>query len=159
MMPKFYTPKIIAFLLCVAVMNITLAQNPSKPVAKFKPPVVKTYLGKVTGNGTIIPVEQGKELIGLPLTVVDAKNNSYNVTHYQFSYKRVGITEDETTGKTTAESDMVAKRFTTTPLDSIWIKTIQDELHSGEELYFFDIIAKDKDDRLFFAPELRLIIQ
>jgi len=54
---------------------------------------------------------------------------------------------------------MVADRFEETPLSKIWVSTIQDELHTGEALYFFDIVVKDKDGHIFFAPNLKLIVQ
>ena len=54
---------------------------------------------------------------------------------------------------------MVAQQFTDTPLSAVWINTIKDELHAGEELYFFDIIVKDSQGRLFFAPELKISVK
>lgn len=149
--------KFMGSLLIVIVSQAAFAQNPAKPAAKYKPPVVKTYLGNDTGIGTIISVAEGKQIIALPLKIIDAKNNSYPVTSYQFSYKRIGIVENDSTGETTPESDMVAARFRDTPLSNVWITTIQDELHSGEELYFFDIVAKDKDGKIFLPPNLNLL--
>ncbi len=161
MMLKKHTLKLTGILLFAMAIQFAFAQNPSssKPIAKFKPPVVKTYLGTSTGSGTVITVDEGKKIIALPLKVTDAKNNSYPIASYQFSYKRRGITEDDSTGKESPQSDMVAARFRDTPLSSIWVGTIQDELHSGEELYFFDIVVRDPQGKLFFAPELKLVIQ
>ena len=159
MMPKMYAPRFTVLLIAIASSCFAFGQTPAKPVAKFKPPVVKTYIGTYTGNSTKISVSEGKQLVALPLTVVDAKNNTYPVSSYQFSYNRIGIKEDETTGDTTPEKDMVAARFRDTPLSNVWIKTIQDELHSGEELYFFDIVVKDKQGKMFFAPELKLVVE
>jgi hypothetical protein len=159
MMPKNYILRFAFFLWLVMLSSFSIAQTPAKPVAKYKPPVVKTYLGNDTGIGTKISVAEGKQIIALPLKIIDAKNNIYPITSYQFSYKRIGIVEDDSTGVTTPQSDMVAARFRDTPLSTVWITTIQDELHSGEELYFFDIVAKDKDGKIFFAPELKLVIE
>ena len=143
--------------------NVTAAQHPKKPavtpVVKFKPPVVKTFLAKFTGVSTSCSAEEGKQIITLPLVITDDKNNSYPVTSYQFAYKRIGVTEDEETGKTSPQSDMVADRFTVTPLPEIWKTNITEQLHTGEQLYFFDIVVKDKQGRLFFAPELKITIQ
>jgi hypothetical protein len=41
----------------------------------------------------------------------------------------------------------------------VWQKNIADGLHTGEELYFFDIIVFDKQGRRFFAPEIKIAIQ
>jgi hypothetical protein len=158
MMPKNYTLRFMGLMLWIMASQFAPAQNPAKPV-KFKIPVVKTYLGTDTGSNTKISVEEGKQIIGLPLKVIDAKNNIYPITSYQFSYTRLGIKEDDSTGETTPESDMVADRFEETPLSKIWVSTIQDELHTGEALYFFDIVVKNKDGHIFFAPNLKLIVQ
>ena len=159
MMPKNYILKFTGLLLFTMAVQFVTAQSTSRIVPKYKPPVVKTYLGTNTGTGTIITVEEGKKIISLPLTIVNSKNNSYPITSYQFSYNRIGFKQDDSTGETSQQNDMVAARFRDTPLSNIWISTIQDELHSGEELYFFDIVAKDKEGKIFFAPELKLIVQ
>ena len=143
---------------------MVMAQQPGKkpvvtPIPKFKPPVVKTYLGKYEGGKAICTAEEGRQIIVQPLKVADDKNNSYVISSYQFAYKRLGVTEDEETGKTSPAKDMVAQRFTETPLPEIWKTNITEQLHAGEELYFFDIIARDKQGRLFFAPELKIGIQ
>jgi hypothetical protein len=138
-----------------------LGQRPAKtPAASVgsKRPNVKPYLGKITGN-VVLSAEEGKQLITLPLKIVDDKNLNYNISSYQFAYKRIGVTEDEETGKTSPQSDIAADRFTTTPLPAIWLKNITEGLHKGEELYFFDIIVFDKQGRRFFAPELKITIQ
>lgn len=139
------------------------AQQPAKkpaytPITKFKPPVVKSYLDKYSGTVTV-SAEEGKRVIIGELRIADAKNNTFKISSYQFAYKRQGVTEDEATGETRPASDMVAQRFTETPLPEIWKTNIVEQLHKGEELYFFDIIVFDKQNRLFFAPELKIIIQ
>jgi hypothetical protein len=129
------------------------AKPAAKPVVKFKPPEVKT------GNTVVAGVEEVKNLISQPLKIADSKNTFYTVTSYQFTYKRIGITEDEATGKTSPQSDIVSRQFETTPLPEIWQTNIAETLHSGEALHFFDIIVLDKLGRRFFAPELKITIQ
>lgn len=159
MMLRPYFTRLTILLLTIIASDTVIAQNPAKPIAKFKPPVVKSALGNNTSASNSISLEEGKSSIALPLKVVDEKNNFYAVSSYQFAYKRKGVVEDDSSGQVTAESDMVANRFTSTPLPDIWIKTIKAELHTGEQLYFFDIIAKDDKGHLFFAPELKLTVQ
>jgi hypothetical protein len=147
----------------VLMAAVAVAQQPKKPVAvpvvKYKPPVVKTFLGKFSGTTATCTAAEGTQIVALPLTITDAQNNAYPVSSYQFAYKRIGVTEDEETGKTSPQSDMVADRFTVTPLPEIWKTNITEQLHTGEELYFFDIVVKDKKGRLFFAPDLKITIQ
>ncbi|MEO6730615.1 MAG: hypothetical protein ABIN01_05320 [Ferruginibacter sp.] len=148
--------------LLVLSSSVALAQKPVKTVtlpsaARYKKTVVKTTLGKATGSISLSAVEAG-QLITLPLKITDDKNIDYVISSYQFAYKRIGVTEDEQTGKTSVQTDMAADRFTVTPLPPVWQKNIIDGLHKGEELYFFDIIVFDKQRRRFFAPELKILI-
>ncbi|MEP7142659.1 MAG: hypothetical protein ABI707_07305 [Ferruginibacter sp.] len=160
MQKKFY----LLFLILGSMLlsgTAMLAQKPAKtvipPAANHKKLLVKTWLGKVTGNITLNATEAG-QLVALPLKITDDKNIDYAISSYQFVYKRIGVTEDEETGKTSEQSDIAADRFTTTPLPPVWQKNILDGLHKGEELYFFDIIAFDKQGRRFFAPEIKITI-
>lgn len=144
------------------INTVMQAQKPLKKelpaAAKYKKPMVKSWLGKVNGTVTL-SADAAKQLVTLPLTVTDDKNINYVISSYQFAYKRIGITEDEVTGKASPQTDMAADRFTVNPLPPVWQKNIIEGLHSGEELYFFDIIVFDKQGRRFFAPELKITIQ
>ena len=161
MQMKFYLffPVFTMGLLCATLM---FAQKPAKPVTpptgNVKKPQVKTYIGKITGTISM-NADEARQVVTLPLKVTDDKNVGYVISSYQFAYKRIGITEDEETGKTAVQSDLAAERFTTTPLPAVWQKNIIEGLHKGEELYFFDIIVFDKQGRLFFAPEIKITIQ
>jgi hypothetical protein len=161
MQKKFYL-FLPAILLVILSVTIVIAQKPVKPATpstgNVKKPVANTFLGKVTGN-TNLNAEEAKQLITLPLKITDEKNIAYVISSYQFAYKRIGVTEDEATGKTSLQSDIAADRFTATPLPAVWQKNIIEGLHKGEELYFFDIIVFDKQGRRFFAPELKITIQ
>ncbi len=161
-MKKYYT----CFLM-VAFFTIfgshTTAQTAvkavEKPIVKYKPPVVQSYLGVLTSKTAVASIEEGKNLIVLPLTIMDDKKANYTIASYQFAYKRIGAKEDEETGKITAETDMVTNQFTVTPVPAIWQTNIAETLKKGESLYFFDIIVLDKQGRRFFAPELNITIQ
>lgn len=160
-MPKnfYFLAAFFSFLL----LNTGYAQAQQKKpattgTASGKKPNVKTYLGKVTGTTTLTATE-GSQLVSQPIQIIDDKNVTYNISSYQFAYKRLGVSEDEETGKAVPQSDMAADRFTVTPLPAIWQKNIVEGLHKGEELYFFDIIAFDKQGRRFFAPEIKITIQ
>lgn len=158
---KFYLITSL-FALVLLLGNTVLAQKPGKrdsqpAVSKAKKPFANTYLGKATGT-IALSAEEAGQLVTLSLKIVDEKNVEYKISSYQLAYKRIGVTEDEETGKTSVQSDVAAQRFTTTPLPPVWQKNIIDGLHKGEELYFFDIIVFDKQGRRFFAPELKISI-
>lgn len=162
MIKKLFTVSLL-FLLLTLIAGFAKGQVTQKPVAKtfvkFKPPVVKTYLGKISGKEATASIVEIKNIVLLPLKVVDDKEANYSINSYQFIYKRIGITEDEESGKTSPQTDIVSNHFTTTPLPEVWQKNIIDGLRKGEEIYFFDIIAIDKQGRRFFAPELKITVQ
>jgi hypothetical protein len=157
--------KILLSVFLFAAFSSTAQVKPAQPkpaataAPKFKPPKVKTFLAKFTGIKAVCSAEEGKQIIILPLRIVDDKNNSYAISSYQLAYRRLGVKEDETTGEVTPATDLVAQRFTETPITGIWLSSIIEQLKKGEELFFFDIIVKDAQGRGFFAPDLKITIQ
>ncbi len=156
--------KLFLFLFMIITVSFTAnaqkkpAAKPGSTVQKFKPPKLQTTLSTYQGPASI-SVEQAVNIIGLPLKIYDDKKNEYAISSYQFVYRKVGVTEDENTGKVTPVSSMSADRFRTTPLPDVWVKTIKNQLKSGEELYFVDIIVKDTQGHVMYAPELKISIQ
>ncbi len=147
------------------VFTTLMAQPPKKGTVKestqqkFKPPIVKTSLGDHSDSVVLINVEEGLQLVKLPLIITDDKKNNYGISSYQFLYRKVGVTEDEETGKVSPISSMISDFFRSTPLPDIWVTNISQQLRAGEELYFFDVIAKDAQGHLFFAPTLKIKIK
>ncbi len=74
-------------------------------------------------------------------------------------YKKKSVIQNEQTGKKEIVFTTVVDLFKTTPLPQIWRKNIGGSIQKQEELYFFDIIVKDKLDRKFYAPDVKIIIQ
>lgn len=100
--------------------------------------------------------EEAEKVIALPLRIVDNKKTVYTVASYQFLYRRNVVTEDEQTGKITPTTSIASQRFTSTPLPEYWIKPIMGQLKPGEELWFFDIIVKDPNGKVSFAPDVKI---
>ncbi len=150
----------LCFILFPSFAVISFAQDTSviTKVPKFKPPVVKTFLGLVQ-NGAQVSADQGNELIGLPLKIVDDKNNTYAIDSYQFLYKQKGYYLNDETGKREITFTLAAERFDSTPLPKVWVDNIKGRLQPDEQLYFFDIVVKDKQGREFFAPQLKITIK
>lgn len=148
------------FFLLVSFVATSFAQDSTiiTKMAKFKPPVVKTYLG-VNQDGAQVTVDEGNQLVGLPLKVVDDKNNIYPIESYQFLYRQKSYILDDETGKRETTFTLAADRFDTTPLPKMWVDNIAGRLQPEEQLYFFDIVVKDKQGRRFFAPELKITIK
>jgi hypothetical protein len=155
-------------ILFVLTTFFTIAQKPTKPVVKnaavkgFKPPKLTCSLGNYKDSATIT-VAEGQQLITTPLKITDAKNGKYIISSYQFLYRKTGVTEEENedgpTGKTKPSTTISADLFKTTPLPQLWITNINDQLKTGDELFFFDVIVKDEQGRLMFAPTLKLKVR
>ena len=128
------------------------------PVVKFKPPVVKTFLGRNTGEATVT-VEEANQLVELPLKITDDKNNIYTISSYQFMYKKKSVIENEQTNKKEIAFTTVADLFKTTPLPKIWKDNIGGGIQKDEELFFFDIVVNDKQGRKFFAPNVKIRVK
>ena len=128
------------------------------PVTKFKPPVVKTFLGKNEKEVTVT-VDEANQLVNLPLKISDDKNNVYTISSYQFLYRKKSVIENEENGKRENVFTITADRFKTTPLPKVWQDNISGGLQKDEELYFFDIVVNDKLNRKFFALNLKIIVK
>lgn len=150
--------KYIPFVFLLSVSAISFAQKTEVvTVTKFKPPVVKTFLG-INENGASVTKEEATQLLALPLKIVDDKKNAYPIDSYQFLYRRKGVIEDEQTGKKEVAFTIVSNRFSTTPLPKVWVDNIKDNLKKDEQLYYFDIVVKDKQGRKFPAPEIKITL-
>ncbi len=159
---KFNPGKLLILFICLIWCNISAAQQTGQAkgvtkIVKFKPPKVTSILG-INSNGAFVTAEEANQLITLPLKVVDSAKNNYSVDSYQFLYKRKSVVEDER-GTKQVTYTTVADLFDKTPLPKIWVENIQDKIQKSEELYFFDIVVKDKQGRRFYAPDLRLTIK
>lgn len=152
---------IIKYLLCVVMIASIAtglqAQQKTEPKAKFKPPVVKVFLGGHQ-NEDSISKETAKILLPLPLQILDNKNIGYTVENYGFLYRKKSFVQNPETGKMEAVYTISADTFTKTPLPKVWIDNVGYKLLKDEEFYFFDIIVKDKEGHHFRAPNFKLFI-
>jgi hypothetical protein len=161
--------KLLFTVVCTLSLSTAFAQKP-KPVTakpatakpggfqKFTPPKLTCMLGIRSDSATVF-LEEAVQLIKLPLKVTDDKKNVYSISSYQAVYKRRAVTEDEKTGKASPIVSTVIENFRATPLSPIWIKILTEQLRAGEEIDFFDIVVKDPQGRLMFAPELKIKVK
>ena len=126
---------------------------------KYHKIVSKSYIDKYTGNPVKLSVEEAKIAVNAMLKVVDNTNYVFQLSSYEFAYNRVGVTEDEVTGKISPTTNLVSERFKQTPLPDTWRRIITEDLQKGEELIFFDIVGIDKTGRKFLAPDIKIIVE
>ena len=152
---------ILKYLVCFVLFSITaplvFAQQKIPAKTKFRPPVVKVYLGGHQ-QGDSISKETAKILLPLPLLIIDQKKEEYSVENYQFLYRKKSYIPAPKTGKEEAAYTISAGIFSVTPLPKIWVDNVGFNLLKGEEFYFFDIIVKDKKGNRFLAPNFKLYV-
>jgi hypothetical protein len=149
---NFFKLLLLAFVLLSSQQ--LLAQTKPAPV-KFKPPKLFTQMGGFRDSVTL-SVAEAENIINQPLKIFDDKKGLYTISSYQFLYRRKVVTEDEATGKPIPTSSMVAGTFKVTPMPQIWVNSVKEQVRPGEELYFFDIIAKDAQGRVMYAPDFKI---
>ncbi len=161
------TVKLLFTVVFSLTVSVVFAQKPkpkpattTKPAGfqKFTPPKLTSMLG-IRSDSAVVYREEMLQLINLPLRVTDDKKGIYTISSYQVMYKRRSVTEDEKSGKVLPTTSTASDVFRKTPLPPIWIKILTEQMRAGEELYFFDIVAKDAQGRMMFAPELKIQIK
>ncbi len=147
---------LLFFVLICTLTSINAQKTPAK---KIKLPKLTTSLANVSDSVVTINVEQAKSIIGNSLKVMDDKMKQYKILYYDFLYKRNAVKEDEKTGKISATTTLAEDHFSISPLPALWTNIIKEQLKSGEELYFFDIIVQDDKGAARYAPNLKILIQ
>ena len=143
-------------MLLTAGMNLYAQTKPAG--IKYKVPPLFTQLGGLR-DSISIPVNEAENIIGQALKVFDNKKGLYTISSYQFLYRKRGVTENEETGKVSPITSIVSSRFKVTPLPETWVTQVREQLKSGEELFFFDVIAKDAQGRVMYAPNLKIMVK
>jgi hypothetical protein len=150
--------RISIFLLFSILIGAISANAQVKPVVKYKVPKLFTQLGNFR-DSVNISVEEAENLIDQPLKIFDEKKGIYTISSYQFLYRKRGVTEDEETGKVSPTSSIVSSRFKITPLPATWANQVKEQVKPGEEIFFFDVIAKDAQGRIMYAPNLKIMVK
>lgn len=143
-----------------AIFLIAISMNASaqtKPAVKFKPLPLKTIIGGYK-DSAIISVAEAERIIGEKLYISDTKKAVYGISSFQFAYRKLGATEDEQTGKVSPAYSLITNTFKTTPLPENWIQQIREQVKPGDELWFFDVIVKDAEGRVMYAPDVKFRI-
>ncbi len=152
----FFACSLVVFV-CISAKAQT---RPAKlPVAKSVLPKLFTTIGSKSDSIINVSVDEAISLISQPLTVTDNKKAVYTISSYQCLYKKRGVTEDEESGKISPTTSVSAQRFTTTPISVLWQRIITEELKPAEEIFFYDVVVKNTTGKLFFAPNVKLLVK
>jgi hypothetical protein len=161
--------KLFIFLLLFAATNVLTAQvKPTKPATtvvkfpKFKPPKLLAIVGGYKDSMSIMALAV-EGMITQPLRVTDVNKVPYIISSYEFLYKKIVVSEEEENGAPTGKpfntTTIKSALFKTTPLPKMWLDFITENPRPGEEIFFFNIIAKDSKGRLMYAPNIKLYIK
>jgi hypothetical protein len=149
--------KLILVVIVACFAMETNAQKP-KPATAIKQIKFKTTIGGYKNNDSIYAVV-ADSVIGMKLTIRDDKNKVYEVSSYEFLYRKFVTSEDEATGKAYRTSHVRSQLFKATPLKKTWLDFVREDLKAGEELHFFAVIVKDGKGNVMYAPDLKLTVK
>jgi len=152
---KIVLPFMLSLLMVTAMAQPPKKNNTKTPAGQKAKPKFKSSIDNYS-DSVVITADDARHLIAQPIIVTDEKNTTYKITTYQLVYKRAGVTEDEETGKVSPITSMVSNQFTATPLPDLWKNLVAEQLKPGEEIYLFDIVVKDAQGKLFFAPDIKI---
>ena len=158
---KFAKATCLFFLCSIAVMHVQAQKKTPvkvKTIAKFKPPKLITLLSTYK-DSAIVTANEAEILVSTPLRIIDDKRNVYTISSYQFLYRKNMATENEETGQVSQTTTIFSDRFKTTPLPASWHAKVRENPKPKEVLYFFDIIVKDAQGRVMYAPEIKFTIR
>ena len=154
--------KIILFTFSILFVANVNAQKPKPTTVKVIKPIKPIkFISSIGGykNNDMLPLVIADSIIGLPLKITDEKNKVYEISSYEFLYRKNVMSEDEDTMKTYKTTTARASLFKATPLTDKWLVFVREELKQGEELHFFNVIAKDGKGNVMYAPDLKLTIK
>ncbi len=149
---KLSTTTILIFLSC------NLFAQKTKPTTKFKQPKLVITLGGYKDSSFISP-QVAADIIGLPLKIIDKKNDEKIISSYNIVYRKNVVTEDEATGKVSPTTTVKQALLRATPPPKLWVEAIQENPKSGELIIFYEIIVKDKEGHYMFCPDLKLYVK
>ena len=141
----------------VSVLFFSLMVGSGFVMAQQKSAVPKrmTFLGGHRND--TVNVRTAKLLLSMPLQITDAQKGTYSIESYRFGYRRKGFAIED--GKAKPNTTLQSALFSQSPLPDIWIRNVGENLRSGDELLFFDILVRDKNGQRYLAPDIKISVQ
>lgn len=119
-----------------------------------KGPTLYTLLGN--DSSRYIPAPKMLQLIDSALVVKDTKGNTYRVTSFDFGYRHLDTTFNDSTEQFEIVPEYFGFTFFQNRIDSLWRSSIKQLLHAGEMIYFDNVIAEDSSGIKYGAPPLHI---
>ena len=145
---------ILILVLLTSVFTHTHAQE--KP--SLQPPVLQSFWGYYKAG--VHPVETVRMLIDTAIWVMDDQKQRYIVRSFRVNYFSNDQYEDETTGKMKTRRNLLSKEFReTNMLSDLWKQSIYESLKPKDEILIDLLSVKDKQGRIFYAPDIKISVQ
>ncbi|XVJ65470.1 MAG: hypothetical protein HEQ40_04640 [Lacibacter sp.] len=144
---------LILLMLTVGTFGATAQQKPPT----LTPPELQTFWSN--SKGGTIPLELVLNMIDSTIWVIDGSKMKLSISRFMLVYRSRDRFEDEQTGeiKTRYNNTSVNIKNAGVPEEK-WRKMLYENLKAGDEIWFTDIIVKDKRGNFFKAPDLKVVV-
>lgn len=145
------------FLMLVLLTSVC-SHSHAQEKPSLQPPALQSFWGYYKAG--IHPVETVRTMIDTAIWVIDDQKQRYTVRSFRVNYFSNDQYEDETTGKLKTRRNLLSKEFReTNMLSDLWNQSIYESLKPKDEILIDLISVKDKQGRIFYAPDIKISVQ
>src|SRR5690606_26757376 len=99
------------------------------------------------------------KLLDSSLVVRDGSNNKFPVVSFDFTYEQKEPYLNDTTNQVGFYTEVTGDSFKDNKLSELWRKHLKETLQKGDVLLFNNIVIRYTGDKLYRAPELKIIVR
>ncbi|GEP96792.1 hypothetical protein [Chitinophaga cymbidii] len=99
------------------------------------------------------------KLLDSSLVVRDGGNNKFPVVSFDFTYEQKEPYLNDTTNQVGFYTEVTGDSFKDNKLSELWRKHLKETLQKGDVLLFNNIVIRYTGDKLYRAPELKIIVR
>lgn len=145
---------ILSMILLLAAKNNALAQQNST----LKPPALQSFWGYYKGGAHPLSVVQ--QMADTAIWVIDSARQPYAIRSFRINYFSYDSYEDEQTGKIKTKRNLQSKEFQqTNMLSDLWRQFLFESLKPKDEILIDLISVKDRKGNIFYAPDIKIVVQ
>lgn len=152
--PRFLQLYLIALACCFGILNAVAQNNTTTQ----KPPQLQSFWGYYK-SGTH-PLEVVLRITDTAIWVIDELKQRYTIRSFRINYFSYDSYEDEATGKIKYRHNLLSSEFRETDqLNELWKQKLYEELKPKDEIHIDLLSVRDKQGRIFYAPDIKIVIQ
>lgn len=145
-------------ILMLVLLTCVFSQTHAQEKPSLQPPALQSFWGYYKAG--IHPVEMVRTMIDTAIWVMDEQKQRYTIRSFRVNYFSNDQYEDETTGKLKTRRNLLSKEFReTNMLSDLWKQSIYESLKPKDEILIDLISVKDKQGRIFYAPDIKISVQ